>query len=86
MVSPKSKIALVLCAITIIAALSQYNNSPDESIPSGRPLIRHRLQEDVSAVTSITLIGERHSGTNWITDHLNECFGDDLQVRVLFVN
>ena len=25
---------------------------------------------DSSAVTAISLIGERHSGTNWITDHL----------------
>ena len=24
-------------------------------------------------VTSINLIGERHSGTNWITDHLIDC-------------
>jgi len=31
-------------------------------------------------VISISLIGERHSGTNWITDHLQECFGDQLQV------
>ena len=33
-----------------------------------------------TGVTSITLIGERHSGTNWITDDLNDCFGDDLIV------
>jgi hypothetical protein len=31
--------------------------------------------------TSINLIGERHSGTNWITDHLVECFGDQIPVR-----
>ena len=31
-------------------------------------------------VTSINLIGERHSGTNWITDHLVDCFGDQITV------
>lgn len=28
-------------------------------------------------VEKIVLIGERHSGTNWITDHLTECFQFD---------
>ena len=31
-------------------------------------------------VDIISLLGERHSGTNWITDHLQECFGDRIQV------
>lgn len=35
-------------------------------------------------VISISLIGERHSGTNWITDHLQECFGDQLQIKVRY--
>ena len=30
--------------------------------------------------STINLIGERHSGTNWITDHLIDCFGDQIQV------
>ncbi|KAL7555236.1 hypothetical protein ACHAWF_019037 [Thalassiosira exigua] len=34
--------------------------------------------------TSIDLIGERHSGTNWITDHLRDCFGDQIPVRTSF--
>jgi hypothetical protein len=29
----------------------------------------------------IFFIGERHSGTNWMFDHLVECFGDDIKVR-----
>ena len=33
-------------------------------------------------VESIRLLGERHSGTNWITDHLTDCFGQDLPVKV----
>ena len=28
-------------------------------------------------VEKIVLLGERHSGTNWITDHLTACFQDD---------
>jgi hypothetical protein len=31
-------------------------------------------------VEKIILLGERHSGTNWITDHLQECFGDRVEV------
>ena len=32
-------------------------------------------------VEKIVLLGERHSGTNWITNHLTECFhGDHLKV------
>ena len=29
----------------------------------------------------IILLGERHSGTNWITDYLIDCFSDDIKVR-----
>ena len=31
------------------------------------------INEHKGPVTSINLIGERHSGTNWITDHLKDC-------------
>jgi hypothetical protein len=31
-------------------------------------------------VQTIRLLGERHSGTNWITDHLSDCFGEDIPV------
>ena len=44
---------------------------------------RRRLQElEVRSplVTAISLMGERHSGTNWIADHLTKCFGDELAV------
>lgn len=34
--------------------------------------------------TSINLIGERHSGTNWINDHLQDCFGDQIAVESEF--
>jgi len=31
------------------------------------------INKDKGQVTTINLIGERHSGTNWITDHLVDC-------------
>ncbi len=31
-------------------------------------------------VEKIVLLGERHGGTNWITDHLEDCFGDRIEV------
>lgn len=71
-------------AITALVALSRYNiaKSGDKTVVADS-LIRRRLQEDdTSTVTSISLIGERHSGTNWITDHLTKCFSDDLTVRM----
>ena len=30
-------------------------------------------KDNKGKVTTINLIGERHSGTNWITDHLTDC-------------
>lgn len=40
------------------------------------------VHESRNEVTSISLIGERHSSTNWITDHLQKCFGKDLVVSI----
>ena len=36
-------------------------------------------------VEKIVLLGERHGGTNWITDHLADCFGDRVEVRGSFL-
>lgn len=33
-----------------------------------------------NSIKSINLIGERHSGTKWITQHLEECFGKQVAV------
>ena len=30
---------------------------------------------------SLHLLGERHSGTKWMTEHLTECFGDEIEIR-----
>ena len=34
-------------------------------------------------IERVALLGERHSGTNWITDHLRECFGQAIEVRYM---
>ncbi|KAL7554587.1 hypothetical protein ACHAWF_018070 [Thalassiosira exigua] len=42
-------------------------------------------EEDANhPIKSIRLIGERHSGTTWITEHLEECFGDQIEVKNKF--
>lgn len=82
MLSSRRKACLAFATASVVA-LSQYSFKKSHD----RIAVRRRLQEDVSVnnVASITLIGERHSGTNWITDHLRGCFGDELRVRVDFV-
>jgi len=42
------------------------------------------VHKHMGPVTSINLLGERHSGTNWITDHLVDCFGDRIKVETSF--
>lgn len=42
------------------------------------------VKEGTEPITKIILLGERHSGTNWITDHLEECFGKDIAVSFQF--
>lgn len=39
------------------------------------------IHDHKGPVTSINLLGERHSGTNWITNHLVDCFGDQIPVE-----
>lgn len=36
---------------------------------------------NTAPVERIILLGERHSGTNWITDHLDKCFGGNVTVN-----
>jgi len=38
-------------------------------------------KKSLTSIQQIILLGERHSGTNWITDYLVDCFGDDIKVR-----
>jgi hypothetical protein len=80
--SIKGKAALALALTSLVVVLSQFgtNDAANKTVTTVASSIRRKLQ-DTSKVISISLIGERHSGTNWITDHLNECFADDLIVR-----
>ena len=47
--------------------------------------IRPVINKDKGPVTTINLIGERHSGTNWITDHLVDCVSLVCGFGVLFL-
>jgi len=38
--------------------------------------------EPIKPVEQIILLGERHGGTNWITDHLTACFQEDVKVSI----
>jgi hypothetical protein len=41
-----------------------------------------KIADSTTPIERIVLLGERHSGTNWITDHLDECFGDRVIVSI----
>eukprot|EP00804_Cyclotella_cryptica_P016976 CCRYP_001902-RC/>CCRYP_001902-RC protein AED:0.33 eAED:0.33 QI:0/1/0/1/1/1/2/0/345 len=40
----------------------------------------HAWEQELEPVEKIVLLGERHSGTNWITYHLQDCFSHGIQV------
>ncbi len=53
------------------------------SIDSRVPILSNTVKKAPSTkpVDKIVLLGERHSGTNWITDHLRACFqSEDIKV------
>ena len=50
-------------------AAAEDNNA----VPTTEQQIGTVINTDKGQVTTINLIGERHSGTNWITDHLVDC-------------
>ena len=47
-------------------------------------LCLHQLRMNGTLNRTQNLIGERHSGTNWIHDHLTSCFGDQIAVESEF--
>lgn len=56
-------------------------DSTAKDVSSGLVLDRDQTSlADLQPVEKIALLGERHSGTNWITDHLRDCFGRDIEV------
>lgn len=64
--------------LDIIDTADVVIEEPGTSYASG-PVI----YDQEGPVSTISLIGERHSGTNWITDHLEDCFGDQIKVSFL---
>lgn len=67
---------------------AHHHRSDDNNIPSVYAEDRNTTAHEESTTTtqintikSINLIGERHSGTKWITSQLDECFGDRIAVK-----
>lgn len=67
--APASSIEAPKSEHQLIKSVSEIGNNPDKLVYSKGPVIYN----DDRATTSINLLGERHSGTNWITDHLDDC-------------
>ena len=65
-------------------AAATTDDSVAKAIADTTNIVRNTSE---TPVEKIVLLGERHSGTNWITDHLQECFGDRVLVsRALFIS
>jgi hypothetical protein len=58
-------------------AFAATNNSGANEIAATADFVTKASDKPVER---IILLGERHSGTNWITDYLEECFGDRVIV------
>ena len=77
--------ASLVCLFDVVVGGGSLGNGMDENdheSTSTHVAKAIRLTIPTKPVESIILLGERHSGTNWITDHLMECFQD--QVKVCF--
>lgn len=67
------------------------DDEDDAVVVQSKPVVKHEspkfakgpvINQRGGKASTINLIGERHSGTNWITDHLVDCFGDQIQVSL----
>ena len=58
---------------------NKLNNNKEEEETT---LLTTTSSSSSPPVEKIILLGERHSGTNWITDHLTECF--DIEVMIQY--
>ncbi|KAL7465675.1 hypothetical protein ACHAXS_005991 [Conticribra weissflogii] len=47
-------------------------------------ILKMTIKEGPQPITKIALLGERHSGTNWITNHLEECYSEEFEVTDRF--
>lgn len=66
---------LLLCVMLRNVQITSINSSDQISLEAVVEVAHY-----AKPVEKIVLLGERHSGTNWITDHLRECFQGDLKV------
>ena len=85
MLSFRLKVVLALALTSLIIGFSELRSVSYNDTTTFEKTIsaRRRLQElevKRTLVNAISLMGERHSGTNWIADHLSQCFGDELRV------
>ena len=79
----KAVLSLAVTSLTVGLSQSGLGYYDDITMVGKTGSFRRRLQEsEVKShlVTAISLMGERHSGTNWIADHLTKCFGSELAV------
>ena len=73
--SIKSKTIRFAIATGALFALARFGVNKLKNVDNSDVLqsIRRRvLVQDEETMISISLIGERHSGTNWISDHLEK--------------
>lgn len=72
------------------SGIGKHENSEDQigatsiDTDGGGIKMEQALVCNTGPATSIKLIGERHSGTNWIANHLVDCFGDQIMVESSF--
>ena len=69
---------LFLCIMLRNVQITSINSRSDQI--SWKEMEEAEEAHYAKPVEKIVLLGERHSGTNWITDHLRECFQGDLKV------
>ena len=60
---------------------NHYHRLDNNIIPSVYAEERNTTTIHINTIKSINLIGERHSGTKWITSQLDDCFGDRIDVK-----
>lgn len=72
---------LVLHLLKPTAVLIDFDPASSVQDIANKKFVQLRTnQSSQSTIKSINLIGERHTGTKWITAHLQDCFGDQVQV------
>jgi hypothetical protein len=78
---------ILLIALQLSLTITQFQAQIVKGVKDPPPIINRPqivhpvILKNVGQSYGIHLIGERHSGTNWITDHLKACFGHAVPVR-----